>query len=261
MIPTKYLLRIYSLNSNLKRIILIIMDTEKIWKESEWTNEARQIIDGLKEFPDNSKIILFLRHSHRDEPTTLEGAQKLRLTAQGHAIAKKFGENLPRSRPITIFHSIIWRCEETASNIHEGFKSIGGVSEVKGELKPLQDTGIKDRQFFLNEFTTVPFFDIFYRWVAGFYNPIVWSPFIEYCQSTAHIILDQVKNSPENGLNIFVSHDMNVMALRFGWFGLRPEQWVKFLGGFAFTIKGEQPLLLDYGELKPVTIPYYWKKI
>ena len=52
------------------------MDTEKIWKEGEWTNEARQIIDGLKKFPDNSKIILVLRHSHRNAQTALEGAQK-----------------------------------------------------------------------------------------------------------------------------------------------------------------------------------------
>jgi len=236
------------------------MDTEKIWNEGEWTNEARQIIDGLKEFPDKSKIILILRHSHRDEPTALEGAQKLRLTPQGHAIAKKFGENLPRSRSINIFNSIIWRCEETAEDIHQGFKNIGGESELKGELLPLQTVGITDKEFFFSEFNNVTFFDIFYRWVVGFYNPDVWTPFMEYCQSTAHMILDQVKDTPKNGLNIFVTHDANLMALRFGWFGLRPEKWVKFLGGFAFTIEEDQTLLLDNGELKPVAIPHWWKK-
>ena len=237
------------------------MDTEKIWLESEWTNEARQIIDGLKEFPDNSKIILILRHSHRDEPTALEGAQKLRLTAQGHAIAKKFGENLPHSRPITIFHSIIWRCEETAKDIHEGFKNIGGTSEVKGALLPLADIGINDKQFYMSMFNKGSVMDSFYRWVVGFYNPDDWTPFLEHCQSAAHIFLDQVKNSPENGLYIFVTHDFSLMAFRFGWFGLRPEKWVKFLGGFAYTVGEEQTLLLDYGELKPVSVPHWWKKL
>lgn len=236
------------------------MDIEKIWNEGEWTEHARQIIDGLKEFPDNSKIILILRHSHRNEPTALEGSQKLRLTPQGHAIAKKFGENLPSSRSIKIFNSIIWRCEETANNIHEGFKKIGGISELMGDLKLLQSVGITNKEFFLNEFNNVPFFEIFYRWVVGFYNPDIWIPFMEYCQSTAHMILDQVKNSPDNGLNIFVTHDFNTMALRFGWFGLRPEKWVKFLGGFAFTIEEDQISLLDYGELKPLAIPHWWKK-
>jgi len=235
------------------------MDTEKIWKEGEWTKEARQIIDGLKKFPDNSKIILILRHSHRSEPKGLEKAQKLRLTPQGHAIAKIFGENLPSNRSIKIFHSIIWRCEETAISIHEGFKNIGGTSKLKSVLEPLQSVGITDREFFLNEFKNVPIYDIVRRWVVGFYDPNVWTPFIEYCQSSAHIILDQVKNSPDNGLDIFVTHDFNIMALRFGWFVLLPKEWVKFLGGFAFTIKEEQTLLLDNGELKPVALPHWWK--
>jgi len=237
------------------------MDTEKIWEEAEWTDEARKIIEGLKEFPDDSKIILILRHSHRSETKGLEKAQKVRLTPQGHEIAKIFGENLPISRPINFFHSIIWRCEETAMDIHEGFKKIGGKSEIKGVLLPLQTVGMKSRDFFLSEFNNVPFFDIFYRWVVGFYDPDIWTPFMEYCQSTAHMILDQVKTSPENGLNIFVSHDFNTMALRFGWFGLRPEKWVKFLGGFAFAIEENQTLLLDYGEVKPVAIPHWWKKL
>ncbi|GAI97476.1 unnamed protein product [marine sediment metagenome] len=32
------------------------MDIEKIWNESEWTTEARQIINGLTQFHKDSKI-------------------------------------------------------------------------------------------------------------------------------------------------------------------------------------------------------------
>lgn len=247
-------------NFQKERIIFIKMDTEKIWKDGEWTNEARQIIDGLKNFPDNSKIILILRHSHRNDSPTMEKSHKERLSPQGHTIAKKFGENLPRSRSIKIFYSHIWRCEETANNIHEGFENVGGTSEIKGELKALQSVGILDEPFYRNEFTTVPILDIFYRWAVGFYNPNVWTPFIEYCQSMAHIILEQVKNSPENGLDLFITHDFNILALRFGWFGFLPKKWVKFLGGFAFTIKEDQFLLLDNGELKQQATPHWWEK-
>ena len=236
------------------------MDTEKIWKESEWTNEARQIIEGLKKFPDDSKIILILRHSHRNEPTALKGAQKLRLTHQGHAIAKKFGENLPISRPINIFHSIIWRCEETAKDLHDGFTSVGGESEFKGEFLPLASIGINDKEFYMNMFNNGNVMDSYYRWVVGYYDPNNWTPFLEYCQSAAHLFLDQVKKSPENGLYIFVTHDFNLLAYRLGWFGFPPKKWVKFLGGFAFTIETEQALLLDYGELKQVAFPHWWKK-
>ncbi len=112
----------------------------------------------------------------------------------------------------------------------------------------------------MNEFSNVPILDIFYRWAVGFYNPNVWTPFVEYCQSTAHNILSQVKNSSDNGLNIFVTHDFNILALRFGWFALLPTKWVKFLGGFAFTIEEDQTLLLDNNELKPAAIPHWWEK-
>jgi hypothetical protein len=83
---------------------------------------------------------------------------------------------------------------------------------------------------------------------------------MEYCQSTAQVVLDQAKSSPDNGLDIFVTHDFNIMALRFGWFALLPNKWVKFLGGFAFTIKEDQILLFDGNELKPVPIPHWWEK-
>ena len=235
------------------------MDIDKIWKEGEWTTHARQIINGLKIFPEDSKIILILRHSHRNEPKILEKAHKLRLTPQGHAIAKKFGENLPQNRPIRIFHSVIWRCEETAENIHEGFKNIGGKSELKGVLNVLSSIGINEVHF-MEQFKHLPFVKIFYRWAAGFYDPKEWTPFIEYCQKSAHIILNNVKTSSENGLNIFVTHDWNLIALRFGMFGLPPdERWVKFLGGFAFVSDEDRILLLDYGELKKVEAPHWWK--
>ena len=54
------------------------MDTEKIWEEGEWTNEAHQIIDGLRNFPDNSKILLILRHSHRNESKRVRNTHPIR---------------------------------------------------------------------------------------------------------------------------------------------------------------------------------------
>ena len=146
------------------------MDVEKIWKEENWTAHARTIIENLNKFPEDSKIILVLRHSHRNEPQIMEKVHKLRLTPQGHAIAKKFGESLPNNRPIRIFHSIIWRCEETAENIHNGFKEVGGKSELMGEFSPLYDIGI-DNQSFLEQFKSYHFSEILLRWATGFYLP------------------------------------------------------------------------------------------
>jgi broad specificity phosphatase PhoE len=236
------------------------MDVEKIWEEAEWVSHARTIIRNLKKFPDNSKIILILRHSHRNEPKIMEKVHKLRLTPQGHAIAKKFGENLPKIRPIRLFHSIIWRCEETAENIHTGFRRIGGKSEIKGELAPLYEIGIDNRSF-LDQLKYRHFSEVLLRWAAGFYPPEDWTPFIQYSQNAAQLIWNQLDSAPENGIDIHVTHDWHLMTLRFGWFGLPPDKrWVHFNGGFSFTVEDDHMLLLDYGESKKIEIPHWWKK-
>lgn len=236
------------------------MNIEKLWKEADWVDQARRIIENLSKFPEDSKIILILRHSHRNEPILPEKVLKLRLTPQGHAIARKFGENLPKDRSIRIFHSIIWRCEETALNIHDGFQSVGGESELKGVFAPLYDIGIDNRSF-LEQFKNHHFSELLYRWVAGFYLPEEWAPFIPYCQNAAHLIWNRINDAPDRGIDIHVSHDWHCMSLRFGWFGLPPgDRWINFLGGYAFTFEKDHILMLDYGELKKLEIPHWWGK-
>ncbi len=234
------------------------MNVEKIWNQAEWVVHARNIIENLDKFPEDSRLILILRHSHRNEPKPLENVNKLRLTPQGHAIAKKFGESLPKNRSIRLFHSIIWRCEETAENIHNGFQNIGGNSELKGVLEPLFDIGIQNRAF-REHLNYDHFSKILFRWSAGFYLPEDWTPFTTYCHQAAQLIWNQNNNHSNRHIDIYVTHDWHVMSLRYGWFGLPPdEQWVKFLGGFAFTFEEDQILLLDHRGLKPVGIPHWW---
>ena len=128
---------------------MIKLDVEQIWKTEDWASQARNFVIKLKEFPYHSKIVLVLRHSHRNEPKRLEEMRKLRLTPRGHAIAKRFGEALPIDRKIRLFHSIIKRCEETAENIHNGFKNVGGESKIIGEFTPLYNLGITNLDFFI----------------------------------------------------------------------------------------------------------------
>jgi hypothetical protein len=235
------------------------MNVEKIWEQADWVRQARNIIENLDKFPEESRVILILRHSHRNEPKISENVNKLRLTPQGHAIARLFGEKLPKNRKIRLFHSIIWRCEETAENIHKGFQNIGGKSELKGVLNPLFDIGIQNRSF-PDQFKNYHFSEILYRWAAGFYLPEDWTPFTTYCQQTAHLIWNQEKIPPNSGIDIYVTHDWHLMSFRFGWFGLPPdESWVNFLGGFAFIFENDHIQLFDHRGLKKMEFPHWWK--
>lgn len=236
------------------------MDIEKIWEEGEWPSQARQIINGLKKFPEDSKIILILRHSQRDEPQNYEGLLKLRLTEEGHAIARKFGEELPKDRSVRLFHSIVWRCQETAEDILSGFESVGGKVKLKGAFTPLFNLETS-RDFFPNQLKKFSAYEFFFRWVAGLYssNFIITLP--KFSQKAGELIWREYKRAPDRNIDIHVTHDFLAIAMRLGWFGIPPsKKWISYLGGFALTFIEDKILLLNSDKLISVDSPYWWKK-
>ncbi|NVM37379.1 MAG: histidine phosphatase family protein [Candidatus Lokiarchaeota archaeon] len=236
------------------------MDFNKIWREADWPSEARQIIEGLKKFPDNSKIILLLRHSQRNEPEDFDVAANLNLTPEGRKIAKIFGENLPIDKSIRLFHSKADRCRDTAEEIFNGFKQIGGEAVLKGILLPLYRIGIS-MDFFMEENKKYDILEIFNRWSAGLYSPELWSPLISYSQKATEIMWVEIENAPEKALDIHVTHDLHLLALRFGWFGIPPsKKWINYLGGFALSFIEDKILLYNDNKVTTVEIPYWWKK-
>jgi len=236
------------------------MDINKIWKEADWPSEARQIIEGLKKFPANSKIILLLRHSQRNEPEDFDVDADLNLTPEGRNIAKIFGENLPIDKSIRLFHSKAARCKDTAEEIYNGFKKSGGQAVIKGHLLPLYHIGISI-DVFMEENKKYDILKIFNRWSAGLYSPEFWSPLIQYSQKAAELMWFEIENTPEKALDIHVTHDLHLLALRFGWFGIPPsKKWINYLGGFAFSFIDKKILLYNDNKLINVEIPYWWKK-
>jgi len=235
------------------------MEGVNIWENAEWTLQTRNIIKALKEFPENSKIILLLRHSHRNNPTASEKMFELKLTPQGHQIATIFGQKLPTSRSIRLFHSVVERCQETAEDILTGFESVGGEGTLNGVLTPLFHAGTAPK-FFLNLFKNENPLEFLYRWAVGFYSPDKIFPFQSYCQNAADVIWNGINDAQEGGIDILVTHDIFLIALKYGWFGLPPDQdWVPFLGGVAFVLTENKIKLFDRDRFHAIPNPYWWK--
>lgn len=235
------------------------MDIEELWNNSKWTLQAREILKAIEKFPENSKIILVLRHSHRNEPTAREKMSKLRLTDIGHEAAKRFGEALPLNRSIRLFHSVVWRCQETAEGILEGFRKKSGKGEIKGILKPLFFAGTPPT-FFVNTLKEIAPIPFIYRWAAGHFSPESIMPFQQYCENAAKIIWNKLNSTPENSIDIHITHDIFLIALRLGWFELHPKkEWVPFLGGFAFILRNNKITLFDRNKFIEKDTPHWWK--
>ena len=234
------------------------MEGINIWENAEWTVQARNIIEALKEFPVDSKIMLVLRHSHRNNPTESEKMHELKLTPQGHQIANLFGQKLPTSRTIRLFHSVVDRCQETAEDILTGFESVGGNGTLNGALTPLFHAGTAPK-FFLSIFKNGSPLEFMYRWAVGFYSPEKITPFQSYCQNAAEVIWKGINDAQKSGIDIHITHDIFLIALKYGWFGLPPDQeWVPFLGGIAFVLSKNEVRLFDIDRFRSIPYPYWW---
>lgn len=235
-------------------------EIEKIWKKSSWTVEARQIIEAISDFPKNSKIIMILRHSHRKDTDNMEEMSKLGLTPQGQKIAKIFGRNLPKHRKIRLFFSVVPRCRETAESIIQGFKEIRGNGTLIGALEPLYKFS-NDGEFVLKQAFKYPGPKFINRWAAGLFPPKSIISFTKYCQSSAVNIWTQNKDKNSNIIDIHITHDLVLLALKLGWFGISPnDKWISYLGGFAFTLQQNKIKLHDGKRIIELEYPYWWQR-
>jgi len=235
-----------------------MVNDKNAWSEHEWTREAQEILKGIKLFPENSKIIVIVRHSHRLNAKDINDTPKMRLTPLGHDVAFQFGTLLPNNRPIRLFHSISPRCQETAEDILNGFENGEGKGELIGPLRPLYYVG-GDFEFFKKKIFMMSPPEFINRWAAGHFPPGLLTPLSIFCQRAAFSIWKLSGDPPANAIDIHVSHDFIVMGLRFGWFGLTPsEEGVSFLGGIAMSFQNDSITLLEGGKLISMEIPYWW---
>ena len=229
----------------------------EIWENSNWTSQARQIINVIGKFPDNSSLSIIMRHSHRIDTDDMQKMANLGLTDLGKELAEIFGRNLPLNRSIRLYYSIVSRCKETAESILKGFQTIGGSGEIFGVLEPLYSFG-KDSDFVLKNAYKYPGAIFINRWAAGLFPEKYIKNFTMYCIQSALDIWNQA--IVINSVNIYVTLDLVVMALKYGWFGIPPgKKGVNFLGGFLMTVLKDKIHLYDGKECTPHEIPYWYE--
>jgi len=241
--------------------LLMVNQFEEEWTKSDWTQEAINLIEGLKDFSDKSNLIMFLRHSHREPILNVEEMTNLGLTELGKGVAKIFGKNLPKNRTIRLYHSAIARCHETAECILEGFQEVGGKGTLMGPLKPLfQVQG--DPEYIVQQIFENPDGQLINRWAAGHFPPVKIQPLNIYSHKTAKKVFNIAKKAPNDNMVICVTHDLQIMALRFSWFGLQPcDYWVSYLRGFIISKGQIKTLFHNNGKLHKVKTPFWWTNL
>ena len=220
-------------------------DLKTNWMDTDWSFQARRFTQGLNKFPHNAKIVLLLRHSNRKDSNDVKELENLGLTELGCEIAKTFGSSLPKQRPLRILHSPSPRCVETALKIIEGFQKVDGVSEYLGATSPLNETK-SSKGFITTQALKYRGIEFIKRWQDNQFSKNNIIPFSEYCINVYDHIIEASNTAQEGGIDIHISHDLFIIALRYGWFNrMKKSEWVSFLGGFAVSFNKNQNFLLD----------------
>ena len=234
-------------------------DFKLIWETDDWTLQARKIIESIPNFSKNSSLIIILRHSHRIDTADMQLMVNLGLTDMGKEITRIFGSKLPKSKYVKLYHSTVSRCKETADSILDGFKNIGGLGEVIGPIEPLYSIG-NEPDFVLKMAYKYPGAKFINRWAIGLFPNKYIKNFTTYSIEAATRIWNQSNES--KFINIHITHDLILMALKYGWFGIAPDKdWVNLLGGFIMAILKDKIILSDQNGFHTYELPHWFRII
>jgi len=180
-----------------------------------------------KHYSENDKLSLLIRHGDRNKIPDGTFGNEVMLNDKGIANSLSFGRELSEFNVTRIFTSPVGRCVQTANLIAEGMRKDIAIIEAF----ELGDPGlhISDAQI-AGEFGLKNGFHLLYeRFIQGLYVPgVPEKPLI--FQSITDFLVTQTR---ENGIAIFVSHDL---LIAFYHFSINKtvyskENWVKYLSG------------------------------
>lgn len=190
---------------------------------------------------------LLIRHAEREPIPDLRDGYHTPLTDGGRAQVRRFGRRLAPWSPITLVHSPVPRCRDTASRIAAGVEEAGGNARLQGEDPGLLAPYVLDPERAMELAATLR--TRFLRaWFEGELPPgVLHDP-----HHGAHLQLQALTRrlTPDlRGLLVAVSHDWNIMLVREVFFRLRHEDvgWLHYLDGLTL-VREPGGIRLIHGE-------------
>jgi hypothetical protein len=189
----------------------------------------------LEQVKGDGPLSMIIRHAERNEVGSIAHSLEVGLTGKGKQDAIRFGGSIGGDRPVRLFHSPAVRCRETAMGIAEGLRSNGheviSVQESPSLCAPyLKDTCVlRDADRLGHDFMRA--------WFEGRFDRRWLLPTPEAADMVLSLVIESLGSGPEDGLDIHVSHDWEVVLLREELLGVRYEEagWVEYLAGLVLT--------------------------
>jgi len=225
-----------------------------------WGKNAIQLLDTLNnhDLLEDAPTIIMLRHSEREEPEILEEIFKAPLTERGREVAFEFGMNLPKKYEYRFFHSPVERCENTALEIRRGISNSKQSNSFP--IQSLESLFMVNCDFekfktYLKK-TNRKFMDF---WIGQFYSLDAIEPPLAVAKRMGKDIIKILKTQKKNGIDVFVSHDFQVILSQFYFSGdLTTNEWIQYLDGYIIQFLDKTIKFYSKMGNIEVTYPHWW---
>ena len=226
------------------------------WSSLDWVKNARDMVEWVNSKPRNSKIMLIVRHSHRDEIADHSVQLSTELTDMGKQMSYEMGKKLPTERPVHFFFSFVSRCYQTAEEMAKGFTEVGGRVIDMDSLPILVKPEIIDESVWTNlQPDGKNITDFINNWAEGKFGDKI-EVFEEYQSRLLKDTLVRILSIEQKEMHIHITHDLALMALK-RILLKRPIEFddrEPFLGGLGIEIDSEGNVIYySSGKEKPIS--------
>jgi len=207
------------------------------------------LLESLTALPAHSHAAAMIRHGERQPFNSTTDPTKALLTDGGMRAARALGADIRGFDRLRLFHSPVERCRQTAECIAEGAAGTGLAVEMAGPSEALGFGYTRDMPKAIQMYSAMDhgFID---HWFSGRVpDSVIADPAELVGQTLSHITGHLGKDDgPGRRLDLHVSHDWNILAMRELLLGITHEQsgWLTFLDGLSFSSQGTRSLQARY---------------
>jgi len=224
---------------------------------TSWGKITQKLLQSTELLQPDLPTILLLRHSAREEPTEILEIFKAPLTDSGRQGAQELGKLLPSTWNYTLYSSPVGLCQDTAAHIQKGLESNQFKVQNNGIMANLHDITV-DPIPFMRLFTKEGMFFL-RKWINGQFSTEIVEPAFDVARRAATEIQTHVSSQDPQNLNIYVSHDFQVILFLYFWSGVDAiSEWISYLNGFFLQFSDSTLIFLLNGKKIEVPYPNWW---
>ena len=222
------------------------MDHTSPWDTEDWLESARNLVSWANSKEPEYRIMLLVRHSHREEIVDHSKQLSTGLTELGKKTSYEMGKRLSSVRPAHIFFSFVSRCYATAEELAKGFTETGGRIIDMDPLSILVTPEIYEESVWENlQPDGRNITDYVNNWGDGKFGDMIE----EFDQYKVRLLSDTIKrllDTTENQIHIHITHDLALMASKRIMMqrAIGYEDREPFLGGIGMSIDEQNQLAL-----------------